>query len=75
MVAELIDKDGVSWGEDLIRSLFLPCDVEVILGILLSIAWPQDKLVWHSTTSIDFLVQSAYHLKGQQRLGEKAGSS
>ncbi|KAJ8429117.1 hypothetical protein Cgig2_016948 [Carnegiea gigantea] len=60
--AEFIDKATVSRREELIRELFLPVDVDVILNIPLCPSWPQAKLMWHYTNDGTFTVRSAYHL-------------
>ncbi|KAJ8436631.1 hypothetical protein Cgig2_029877 [Carnegiea gigantea] len=46
----------------LIKSIFLPCDVEVILSIPLCTTWPRDKLIWHYNKQVLFAVRSAYHM-------------
>ena len=61
-VADLIDKEGGCWKEDVIRQTFLPVDADVILRLPLCTSWPADKLIWHFTSNGAFSVKSAYHL-------------
>jgi len=61
-VHELIDNDRGYWKEGLVKEIFLLCDAETILSILLCKSWPDDKLIWHYNSNGKFLVKSAYHL-------------
>ncbi|KAJ8422741.1 hypothetical protein Cgig2_015549 [Carnegiea gigantea] len=46
-VCDLINYTLGGWCQELIRSIFLPCDADLILNIPLCLSWPSDKLVWH----------------------------
>ncbi|KAK9988971.1 hypothetical protein SO802_029210 [Lithocarpus litseifolius] len=46
--------------KEVIRQLFLPVDVETILGIPLSIRLPGDRIIWAETNNGRFTVRSAY---------------
>ncbi|KAL0291652.1 UNVERIFIED_CONTAM: hypothetical protein Sradi_7018800 [Sesamum radiatum] len=59
-VEELIDSEG-GWKEELIRSVFLPMDVEIILRIDRDVGCP-DSLRWHYEKNGRYSVKSAYRL-------------
>ena len=44
-VSELIDSNKSSWNSGLIEKLFLPCEVDSIKSIPLSMRMPADKLI------------------------------
>ncbi|KAJ8450950.1 hypothetical protein Cgig2_032575 [Carnegiea gigantea] len=58
-VSDFIDGNQGCWGK---KELFLPCDVDTILGIPLCNSWPADKLIWDYKSNGLFTVRSAYHL-------------
>jgi len=74
-VAELIDKEGGCWREQLVRSLFLPIDAEHILRLPLCLSWPADKLIWHFSSTGNFSVKSAYHLIRSLKSQDKPSGS
>ena len=45
MVSNLIDKDTRRWKADLVRTLFLPFEVNTILNIPFSYNIPEDKII------------------------------
>lgn len=51
-----------SWNESLIRSLFMPIDVEVILRIPIPNVPRSDQLVWHYDKRGLYTVKSSYHV-------------
>lgn len=59
-VNELIDQDTSSWNAELIREVFLPHEVETILGLVRSSCLPKDRLFWATSSNGRFLVCSAY---------------
>ena len=46
MVSALIDKDTRRWKIDLVRSMFLPFEVNTILNMPLSYKLPEDKIIY-----------------------------
>ena len=50
------------WKEDLVKTLFLAIDAELILNLPICQAWSCDHLIWHFIVDGDFSVRSAYHL-------------
>ena len=61
-VADLRDHDSVCWHEELVREIFQPCDVDLILSMSLCASWPQDKLIWHYQSQGSFIDRFAYHM-------------
>ena len=62
MVSSLINPMTKWWDVDLIRTTFLPFEVETILKIPLSRTLPEDKLIWIGNRGGEFSVKSAYHI-------------
>ena len=60
MVSVLIDEESKGWNVDLIRTSFLPYEMDVILGIPLSPMAPEDSQVWTKTPNGIFTVNSVY---------------
>jgi hypothetical protein len=59
-VSDLIDKNSMTWKEDLIRSLFPSYDAEEILRIRLPHSAEEDYIAWHHDKTGIFTVRSAY---------------
>lgn len=59
-VEELIDTDTREWKMEIIHSIFLPYEADLIGGIALSSQLPDDKQVWVVTVNGRFNVRSAY---------------
>ena len=59
-MSELIHMERTNWKEEVIRQLFLPIDAKTILGILLSIRLPGDRMIWAETNNGCFIVRNAY---------------
>lgn len=59
-VSKLIHIERKCWKEEVICQIFLPVDVEAILGIPLSIRMPGDCLIWAKTNNGCFIVRNAY---------------
>ena len=59
-VSELIDSNKSCWNLDLIEKLFLPCEVDSIKSIPLSMRMFADKLIWAKTNNGLFTVKSTY---------------
>ncbi|KAJ8444309.1 hypothetical protein Cgig2_019867 [Carnegiea gigantea] len=74
-VSDLIDRDSPSWHADLVRQIFLPCDVELILSIPLCDSWPDDKLIWHCHSQGLFTVRTAYHMLNSEAFTHVGSSS
>ena len=62
MVADLIDSNTTKGKNEVIDSLFLTHEVDLIKSIPLSATLPADKLVWAVTNNGKFTVGSAYRL-------------
>ena len=62
MVSTLIDGETKRWKVDMVKSLFLPFEVEMILNIPLSYNLPEDKIIWVGNKKGDFTVKSAYYI-------------
>lgn len=62
MVSALIDLDIRRWKANLIRALFLPFEVSIILNIPLSHNLPEDKVIWVGNKKWDFNAKSAYYI-------------
>jgi hypothetical protein len=62
-VSELIDPDTRTWDEVLLRSFFLPVDVNRILNISLAIGMMEDFVSWNFTRNGIFSVRSAYFVE------------
>jgi hypothetical protein len=60
-VAELLDEHG-HWKTDLVQSIFLPIDADVILKIKTSRRRDEDIIGWQPEKSGLFIVKSAYNL-------------
>ena len=60
--ADLIDSNTAKWKNEVLDSLFLPYEVDLIKSISLSPTLLVDKLVWVVTNNGIFTVGSAYKL-------------
>ena len=60
MVLGLMDDEGRGWNAELIRTIFLPHEAEVILGIPITPMAPEDSQVWTKTPNGTFSINSAY---------------
>ena len=60
MVADLIDTDGRSWDAAKVRSILIPHEAEIVLGIPISYRLPKDSVIWARTSNGCFTVKSAY---------------
>ncbi|KAJ8447618.1 hypothetical protein Cgig2_031672 [Carnegiea gigantea] len=74
-VCDLIDTQHTAWHADLVKRIFLPIDVAIILDIPLCASWPDDKLVWHYTSDGSFTVRSAYHMINASKCAALGSSS
>lgn len=77
-VTDLIDKNNALRDRSMVNSLFLPIDVELILGTRLCSSWPSDPSVWHYFSTMEHIVKTTYHLiiqlKDRDALSSSAGS-
>ena len=62
MVADLIDSSTARWKNEVIDSLFIDHEANLIKSIPLSSALSLNKLVWAKTNNGKFTVGSAYEL-------------
>ena len=62
MVAALIDGETKRRKVDMVKSLFLPFEVETILNIPLSYNLLEDKIIWVGNKKGEFIVKSAYYI-------------
>lgn len=60
-VRELINKDEACWKSEVLTTLFLPHEVDVIRSIPLGARLPEDKLIWALSSNGLFSVRSAYY--------------
>ena len=44
-VYDIIDHDSCCWRENIVRNIFHPCEVDVILSVPLCPSWPNDKFI------------------------------
>ena len=72
-VEDLIDPATHSWDEALIRSIFLPIDMERILKIPLSKHLLEDFVAWHATKPFCFSVRPAYYIEWEHQFGARLG--
>ena len=61
-VADLIESSTTKWKIEVIDSLFIAHEAELIKSIPLSATLPANKIVWAETTNGNFTVKSAYKL-------------
>lgn len=69
MVSSLLDADKRNWDVVKVRSIFLPHEAEVVLGIRISFEMPADSIFWAWTPNGKFIVKSAY--KVAQKMFER----
>lgn len=62
MVSQLIDSSSASWKEDLVREVFIPIDVDAILGIPLCTRRIEDFWAWVKDKRGIYLVRSCYRM-------------
>ncbi|XP_075665328.1 uncharacterized protein LOC142634988 [Castanea sativa] len=62
LVAELTDFDKKIWDGAKVRSIFLPQEADVVLGIPISNKLPEDSFMWAWTSNGKFIVKSAYRV-------------
>ena len=62
MVSALIDRETKRRKVDMVKSLFLPFEAEMILNIPLSYNLPEDKIIWVGNKKGEFTVKSAYYI-------------
>jgi hypothetical protein len=81
LVSELIDDVSMTWNQELLGTVFLPMDAELIANIPLSTRRQSDFWAWHYERNGLFSVRSAYRMlinTREQRsawLEDRAGSS
>ena len=61
-VADLIDSSIAKWNSEVIDSLFIAHEAELIKSIPLSATLLANKIVWAETTNGNFTMKSAYKL-------------
>jgi hypothetical protein len=62
LVSELIDHGSLTWNHELVKSVFLPMDAELITNIPLSTRRQKDFWAWHYECNGVFSVRSAYRM-------------
>ena len=74
-VSKLISHEPVGWKMQVIDTLFLPHEADIIKSIPLSTHSPPDKLIWAATTNGLFSVRSAYRLAMEASRFDTTGSN
>ena len=74
MVDTLINAKDGTWNMVLLQQLFLPHEVDIILGIALSTNLPGDRLVWAPTENGLFTVKSTYKIAMEMQEGAALGT-
>ena len=74
-MAELLDGVKGEWRTEVIDTVFLPHEAEVIKSIPISVWLPPDKLIWSKTSNGLFTVQSSYKLAVNLFSSPNKGSS
>ena len=69
MVPSLINMERRGWNVAIVKNIFLPDEVDVILGIPISSRLPDDSLIWAWTPNGKFNVRSANQVA--QKYGER----
>jgi ribonuclease HI len=62
-VGDLIHGDPPDWNKNLIQSIFVDEDADLICNLPLSRYNQPDRLIWQATSSGEFTVRSAYHFE------------
>jgi hypothetical protein len=65
-VVELIDPVTKGWDVPKIKHIFWADEAEITLQILLRKYQQQDVLIWRGSSTGNFTVRSAYHMKKDQ---------
>lgn len=60
MVSDLINTDKRSWNAAKVRSILLPHEAELVLGIPIRYKLPDDSVIWAGTSSGIYTVRSTY---------------
>jgi hypothetical protein len=74
-VSQLIDHQNHTWKEELVRSIFLPHDADIVLSIRLPSYNETDFISWTLENHGFFTVKSAYNLALDLKLAEPPSSS
>ena len=74
-VVDLIDSSTAKWKSEVIGSLFIAHEAELIKRIPLSTTLPVNKIVWAETTNRNFTVKSAYNLVARLFKSTKCGTT
>ena len=75
MVSTLIDRDTKRWKANLVKSLFLPFEANIVLNIPLNHNLPNDKIIWVGNKKGEFTMKSAYYIAIQVIEVAKEGRS
>ena len=60
MVFDLIDTERRSWDAAKVRSILIPHEAKIVLGIPISYRLLDDLVIWAGTSNENFTVKSAY---------------
>ena len=60
MVSDLIDTDRRSWDAAKVKSILIPHEAEIVLGIPINYRLPDDSVIWVGTSNGNFTIKSAY---------------
>ena len=75
MVSSFIDQDTKWWKTNVVRTLFLPFEADMILKIHLSQRLPKDSLIWIGNKRGVFTVKNAYHIAAKLQSNKDLGES
>ncbi|XP_050290016.1 uncharacterized protein LOC126728194 [Quercus robur] len=74
-VAKLLDSEKGEWRTEVIDTVFLPHEADIIKSIPISARLPPDKLIWSETPNGLFTVRSAYKMAVNLLLSPNKGAS
>ena len=63
LVFDLIDTERRSWDVAKVRSILIPHEAEIVLGIPINYRLPDDSIIWARTLNGNFTVKSAYGVR------------
>ena len=68
MVSDLTDTERRSWDAAKVRSILIPHEAEIVLGIPISYRLPDDSVIWVGTSNGNFIVKTKEYLWSSAKL-------